>query len=160
MLERWLVGGAMLAAVCILGANVFLRYVFLIPIDWAEELAIRLVIWMVFVGASTLVRQRGHLAIDILPRMLTPRSRASLTMFVWVFSGCFFAWLFVLSAQHTYMTYSSGQILPMLQAPIWLSYLAIPVGSVLMIFRIAQHIVNFIRYRTHLPCADGSDISE
>ena len=158
--ERWLVGGAMLAAVCILGANVFLRYVFLAPIAWAEELAIRLIIWMVFVGASILVRQHGHLAIDLLPRMLPARGRALLTVFVWCVSGCFFAWLFVLSSQHTYRTYSSGQILPMLQAPIWLSYLAIPAGSVLMMFRTGQHIVRFFRYGTDLPDAVGSSISE
>jgi len=159
-LECWLVGGTMLAAVCILGTNVFLRYVFSAPIAWAEELAIRLVIWMVLVGASLLVRQNGHLAIDLLPRMLAPRGKAFLTAFVWAVSGCFFAWLFVLSIEHTYRTYSSGQILPMLQAPIWLSYLAIPVGSALMMFRIAQHVLRFVQFGMELPDATAPNISE
>ncbi|WP_347310449.1 TRAP transporter small permease [Defluviimonas sp. SAOS-178_SWC] len=139
-LERWIVGGAMLLAVCILLANVFLRYTFAAPISWAEELAIRLVIWMVFVGCSILVREQGHLAIDLLPRSLSDRMRGGLTILVWLISGAFLAWLLLVSSQHTINAYRSGQVLPMLQLPIWLGYLAIPVGSLLMIVRILQHI--------------------
>lgn len=150
----------MAAATGILGANVFMRYVFSAPIAWAEEVAIRLIIWLVFVGCSILVREHGHLAVDLLPRALPQRGRALLNGFIWCVSGCFFIWLFLLGAEHTYRTYQSGQILPMLQAPIWLAYLAVPVGSALMICRIAQHILYFFRYGVDYAETINPSVSE
>ena len=66
--EVTFVGAALAFASTLLFANVVLRYVFLAPISWAEELSLYLIVWIVFVGGSVAVRTRGHIAIDLLPR--------------------------------------------------------------------------------------------
>src|SRR5258706_12716479 len=65
--EEIFVGAAMAFSAVLLFVNVVLRYWFLSPIAWAEELSLYLVVWMVFVGASVATRTRGHIAIDLLP---------------------------------------------------------------------------------------------
>lgn len=136
--EIAVVGAAMAFASLLLFANVVLRYAFLAPISWAEEVSIYLVIWIVFIGASTIVRQRGHLAIDLLPRSLRPAQRRMLMIVVILFNLIFFAVFLYYSGLHTLRVYTSGQVTPNLQAPMWLTYLAMPVGSALMFLRSAQ----------------------
>ena len=79
-LAEWgFIGAALAFTSALLFVNVFLRYVFLAPINWAEELTLYLMVWIVFVGGSVAVRTRGHMAIDLrpVPQRVFAGSRAS-----------------------------------------------------------------------------------
>jgi len=136
--ELAFIGLAMAFPSLLLFVNVVLRYVFLAPISWAEELSIYVIIWIVFVGGSAIVRRRGHLAIDLLPKALPPPARRSLMIVVLMASLGFFAVFCYYSGLHTLRVQASGQVTPNMLAPMWLTYLAMPVGSVLMFLRTAQ----------------------
>ena len=142
--EPAFVGMAMAFSSLLLFVNVVLRYVFLAPISWAEELSIYLVIWIVFIGGSAIVRLRGHLAIDLLPKMLSDGLQRYLTIFILVVSLVFFAVFIYYSGLHTLRVQASGQLTPNMQAPMWLTYLAMPVGSALMFLRTAQILVRVV----------------
>jgi TRAP-type C4-dicarboxylate transport system permease small subunit len=45
---------------------VLLRYVFLHPIFWADELARYLMVWMIFLGAGKVAGNEGHVSVTIL----------------------------------------------------------------------------------------------
>ena len=62
----------------LLFVNVVLRYVFLLPIYWAEELVRYLMVWMIFIGASQVTLWGGHVAVDIVPRVLSKKGNGSL----------------------------------------------------------------------------------
>lgn len=136
--ELAFVGAAMAFASLLLFVNVVLRYAFLAPISWAEELSIYIIIWVVFVGASAIMRLRGHMAIDLLPKALSPEGRRWLTVFVLMTSCVFFAVFCYYAGLHTLRVQASGQVTPNMQAPMWLTYLAMPVGSALMLLRTAK----------------------
>ncbi|MFV0245656.1 MAG: TRAP transporter small permease [Qingshengfaniella sp.] len=140
-LERGCVGVAMAAATLVLGANVLLRYIFSAPISWAEELSILLVIWSVFIGSSAIMRARGHLAVDLLPQTLPARLRPLLSILI---GGIVIAFLITLvwyGGTHTANVYRTGQIMPMLGLPAWLSYAAVPCGATLMGLRATQILI-------------------
>lgn len=138
LFELSFVGAAMVFSAALLFVNVVLRYVFLAPISWAEEVTIYLMIWIVFIGSSAIVRQRAHLAIDLVLNMLNPKGRRAL-MFVAVAATLLFFCVFIYySGMHTLRIFSSGQVTPNLQAPMWLTYLAMPVGGSLMLLRSMQ----------------------
>lgn len=132
------IGLAIAFASLVLFANVVLRYVFLSPISWAEELSIYLVIWIVFIGGSVLVRTGGHITVDLLPRALGPALRRALHALVLVLALGFFAVLFHYGLSHTLRVMAAGQRTPIMLAPMWLTYMAVPVGAGLMFLRAAQ----------------------
>jgi C4-dicarboxylate transporter DctQ subunit len=127
--------------------NVVLRYWFLAPISWAEELTLYMMAWIVFVGSSVAIRTRGHIAIDLLPLALSPAGRHRLAIFIALVMLVFFAVFFYYSGQHTLRVYTTGQVTPVMQAPMWLAYLAMPAGSALMFLRTCQLLVRLLRER-------------
>jgi C4-dicarboxylate transporter, DctQ subunit len=145
--ETTFVGGALAFASLLLFVNVVLRYWFLAPISWAEELTLYIMVWIVFVGSSVAVRARGHIAIDLLPLVLSPAGRRRLAIFIAVTVLAFLVVFFHYSLQHTLRVRASGQVTPVMQAPMWLAYLAMPAGSALMILRSCQVLWRFVRER-------------
>jgi C4-dicarboxylate transporter DctQ subunit len=142
--ENGFIGVALAFASGLLFVNVVLRYIFRDPIPWAEEISIYLIVWIVFVGGSVAVRTRGHIAIDLLPLMLSPANRRRLAIGVAVVMAAFFAVFFYYSGAHTLRIRAGGQVMPVLQAPMWLTYLAMPVGSFLMGLRTVQLLARLV----------------
>ena len=128
-------GSAIAFASLLLFINVFLRYVFLSPISWAEELSIYIMIWIVFIAGSGVFRNLSHLKIDLLPQILSPPQRRYLLLFSLLMVMAFLAVFIYFSGLHTLRIYSSGQRTPNMLAPMWLTYLAMPVGSSMMFIR-------------------------
>lgn len=139
--EASFIGAALAFTSALLFANVVLRYVFLAPINWAEELTLYLMVWIVFVGGSVAVRTRGHMAIELLPLVLSPANRRRLAVGVALAALAFFAVFFWYSGEHVLRVRGSGQLTPVMGAPMWLTYLAMPAGSFLMGLRTAQLLV-------------------
>ena len=143
--ETTFVGAALAFASLLLFANVVLRYWFLSPISWAEELTLYILVWIVFVGSSVAIRTRGHIAIDLLPLALTPAGRRRLAILIALTTLVFLLVFFYYSGQHTLRVRSIGQVTPVMQAPMWLAYLAMPTGSALMILRTSQVLYRLTR---------------
>lgn len=143
--EWALIGGALALTSVLLFANVVLRYVFSAPLNWAEEFTLYTMVWIVFIGGSIAVRTRGHIAIDLLPLVLSPKNRRRLAMAVCVATLAFLAVFFWTSLQHVLRVQSISQRTPVMQAPMWLAYLAMPVGTFLMGLRTAQQFVRILR---------------
>lgn len=60
-----------LSAMCIfVFLNVVLRYVFNSGLTWSEELARYLFVWVVFLGAIVAAKDKSHLGVDLLVRIL------------------------------------------------------------------------------------------
>ncbi len=145
--ETTFVGGALAFASLLLFVNVVLRYWFLAPISWAEELTLYIMVWIVFVGSSVAIRTRGHIAIDLLPLVLSPAGRRRLAICIALAVLAFLVVFFHYSLQHTLRVRGSGQVMPVMQAPMWLAYLAMPAGSALMILRTCQMLWRLARER-------------
>lgn len=59
------------AMVGVVAMQIFLRYVLGHPFVWADELATWLFVWVIYLGASVLVRYDGHLSVDIVTARLS-----------------------------------------------------------------------------------------
>ena len=112
-----------------------LRYVFLLPIYWAEEFVRYLMVWLIFIGASQVTLWGGHVAVDIVPRLLSKRGNAILAFLVNVICILFCVLLAYLSLKQMLRVKGAGQISPALEIPMWIAYLSIPAGTILMLIR-------------------------
>jgi TRAP-type C4-dicarboxylate transport system permease small subunit len=131
-----LVGGAAFAAMtAVVFANVCARYVLNDPIPGADELATLGFTWAVFLGASAGVRQRLHLGIELVARLVRPpRARAALALLVAALMGGFAVLVGVYGVK--LMATAQFKRTPVLQWPYTWVYLAVPVGAALMLLRL------------------------
>jgi C4-dicarboxylate transporter DctQ subunit len=139
-LEKGFLAAAIITCSLLLFVNVVLRYIFLAPIYWAEEFVRYLMVWMIFIGASQVTLWGGHVAVDIVPRLLSKRGNGILAFIVNGICIFFCVVLAYLSLQQMLRVMRVGQISPALEIPMWLAYLSIPAGTVLMLIRFIQQL--------------------
>jgi C4-dicarboxylate transporter DctM subunit len=117
-----------------------------IDVSWAQELCIYMFIWMAKFGAAYGVRTGIHVGVDVLVNMLSPKSRKPVIFFAIVCGALFTATIAAFGATFVAQMYATGQQSNDLEAPMWIVYAAIPLGSGLMCFRFLQ--VAWWYYRT------------
>lgn len=144
-LERGFLGGAIIFSSLLLFINVITRYVFLYPIYWAEELCRYLMVWMIFIGASQVTLRGGHVAVDIVPRLLPKRANLVLAFLVNGISIGFCIVLAYFAYKQMMRVKIARQVSPAMELPMWVAYLAIPLGTLLMSVRYLQQM--FLRAR-------------
>jgi C4-dicarboxylate transporter, DctQ subunit len=136
-IERTLVGVLGAAALLIAVVQVFGRYVD--PgsaINWAEEVIVYLAVWAVMLASSQLVRNDGHVRPDLVLRQLPARTRGWVETFNCLVAVAFtagmvwYGWHIVALAWLFDQRSSSDLAFPM-----WVYYLALPVGGGLMLLR-------------------------
>ena len=166
-LEEWIIALLMGAATLLIFVSVLHRYgastellnPWLAPINmsWAQELCIYMFVWMAKFGAAYGVRTGIHVGVDVLINKLDTRNRNRFIVFGLLAGAVFTATVGSLGANFVWHMSQTDQTSPDLELPMWLVYLAIPLGSYLMCFRFIQVMVNFVR-TGELPHHDHSHV--
>ena len=112
---------------------------------WAQELCIILFIWMAKFGAAYGVRTGIHVGVDILVNAASERWRRILVLISLAAGALFTAIIGTLGARFVWHMIGTGQVSPTLEAPMWLVYLCIPLGSYLMCVRFLQVAWRFLQ---------------
>jgi TRAP-type C4-dicarboxylate transport system permease small subunit len=105
-------------------------------------------VWLIFIGASQVTQWGGHVAVDIVPRVLSKRGNAILAFAVNLICILFCMILAYLSLQQMLRVMRAGQISPALEIPMWIAYLSIPAGTILMLIRFLQQFWRRIQGKT------------
>jgi C4-dicarboxylate transporter DctM subunit len=128
-----------------------------LDVSWAQELCIFMFIWMAKFGAAYGVRTGIHVGVDVLVNMLDVRHRKRVIMFA-VLCGAFFtAVIAAFGFTFVVRMFATGQQSYDLEAPMWIVYLAIPLGSGLMCFRFLQ-VAWWFYWTGALPHHDESHV--
>lgn len=117
--------------VIIVFIQVVARYVFQNSLSWSEEIARYMLVWLIFLSAGYVLGQRAHIFLDVvfnafplrLQKVLRQVSNVLLLGFslIVTYFGC------------EMMKLGSSQISSAVQLPMWLVYLALPVGGLLLV---------------------------
>jgi C4-dicarboxylate transporter, DctQ subunit len=128
---------------------------FKINLAWAQELCIYMFVWMAKFGAAYGVRTGIHVGVDVLVNKLPPRARMSSILFG-LLAGAFFTGVVgTMGAKFVWVMAHTDQTSPDLEWPMWIIYLAIPLGSYLMCFRFLQVAWSFF-FTGELPHHDAA----
>ena len=111
--------------------QVILRYIFLSPLSWIEELARYLLVWISCFGAAYGVRKGEHIAVMFLNNMFKGYMKSALTIFIHIlviilFMVCFMKGIGLSIRQWNVVT-------PALQIPRTLPYLGVPISFAIML---------------------------
>lgn len=134
-----LLGVLVVAIVGVTLAAVWWRYVLNAPLAWPEQISRIFFVWMTFLGAAVLYRERLHVAIDMFVTMVPPRTRFGLLWLVEIlllaFNAVFFIYGLKLSLDTLGQTFGALDISPAT------FYLAAPVSAALMILFFIERAV-------------------
>ncbi len=173
-LEEWLITFLMGAATLVIFVAVVHRYAaglaipgvqdFLLNINmsWAQELCIYMFIWMAKFGAAYGVRTGIHVGVDLIINQLSTPWRNKFIIFGLLAGALFTGMVGTFGAEFVWKLAHTEQVSADLEVPIWIVYLAIPLGSYLMCFRFLQVCWRFM-HTGHLPshnvaAVDGLDL--
>ncbi len=132
----------LLPTMCLLiFASTFFRYTKLLALPWAEEMARYLMVWIIFLGVGTAAKKGSHFAVEVFvkSRSLQAQKVFALIRLIIVIGFCsiIIRFYFDIVAKQMVME----QISPGLQIPMWIPYLAVPIGCFLIILRTIQKMV-------------------
>jgi len=139
-LERWalLVFYSML--VITMAVEVLRREVFSYSSVWGEEIVRYAFIYLVWIGAAAAVRERAHIRIDVIFEFSSPRVKALLYLFgdfVMLFVSCvalYYSW------ESLMVSLRFGSVSHGLRVPMVWFLSAVPIGFVLLLYRLQQSI--------------------
>lgn len=114
----------------IIGWQVFGRYVLGSSPSWAEQAALTLMIWYVFLAAAAGVREGFHIRILVFQALLPPRPRRALRLVVHILVGLAGAALAWWGGELVARTWS--HVIPTLGLPRGVAYLAMPLSGLLI----------------------------
>jgi TRAP-type C4-dicarboxylate transport system permease small subunit len=134
--------------VIVVVTEVVLRYAFNSSLLIAEETARYAFIWLAWIAASLAAKERLHISIQVFEER-QPRKIRFLLSFVYnllFILLCLYGIRYVLpiiQSQHDYGTLSRAAQLPM-----FIVFLAVPVGYTLMVLRVIQNmVIDYLDYR-------------
>jgi C4-dicarboxylate transporter DctM subunit len=126
-------------------------------LSWAQELTIYMFIWMAKFGAAYGVRTGIHVGVDVLVMRMDPARARKVILFGLLCGALFTATIANFGIHFTKGVWDSGTRSNDLEAPMWIVYLAIPLGSALMCFRFLQVAWHFWRHG-ELPRHDAAQV--
>lgn len=144
-LETYFAGILMLISSLMIFLQVILRYVFSYSIIWAEEFARYSIVWFIFLGASLAAREGKHASVDVLIRLFPAKIQKFFDILAIVVSIGFTITIVWFGLRMVLRIQQIGNITPALQIPMYIPYLAIPVGALMMTWRFFEKLVETIR---------------
>jgi len=117
--------------VAIVTAEVTLRYLFSHSMIFTEELSRYLMVWIVFLGSALAIRDGSHIHIQILVKRLGPRMQQNVKLASYALIIAFLVFITVEGLK--ILPRQLQQMCITIDISLFYFYLAIPVGSILMI---------------------------
>ncbi|MCY1126010.1 TRAP transporter small permease [Frigidibacter sp. RF13] len=115
-----------------------------LKMTWAQEACIYLFVWMAKFGAAYGVRTGIHVGVDILAERLEGAARRTITTIAMSGGVLFTAIITWIGTDFVWHVRLGGQTSPDLEMPMWIIYLAVPLGSALMCFRFLQALHRYL----------------
>ena len=140
---KWVCCSILILLGLIVSAIIIWRYIIILPLPWADELARYLFIWLTFLGSSAAVGGNAHLGVNLLVknapnsiRFILQITIVSLTL---AFCCIILIWGISLTSQ------SMARMAPTLKIPMGYVYIALPVSAFIMIYYLSMEGISLIK---------------
>ncbi len=143
-LESALAAALLAVIVAFISAQIFMRYVFNSPLSWTEEAVLWTFVWFIWIGISYAFKERRHVRVTVFVDLFPQGFKKAVEMSVDVLIVIFFIVLTWHSYKLITLPYVLAQKSVVLNMPIAFLYMSAPVGALLSVFRVSQHILRTI----------------
>lgn len=139
--EEILLVFTLVAMVLLIFGQVIGRYVLGSSPSWTEELARYIHIFQVWIGASYAVKLREHIRVGAFIERFGGVSRQvleTISIIIWFTISLFLA---VYGTELVLTSLQNGQVTPAMQLPMWIPFIAIPLGGAGMAIRLVFQVI-------------------
>lgn len=134
--------GLILLSIAIICQMVFVRAVLGQSSIWQTEFVTFAIVAATFLGAPYILITKGHVAVDIVPLMVSQPARRALHFLGMAIALAFCLFFLWGATPWWYDTFVSGQTTPSIWQPrVWIPYLSVPVGLALLCLEIVAEMV-------------------
>lgn len=140
-IENSLAVVSMTAVSLLIFAQVVSRYGFNYTPIWSEELSRFLVVWSIFIGVAIGVRKNQHIGVDAVIRFLPHRLKVASEVLLNLIGVVVLGVLIYNSVEFIRHTMEFEQLSPAMRLPMYIPYIAMPVGLSLSIVHFIHNIV-------------------
>lgn len=161
-IEENVIGLALLATTLIIFVNVIMRYFMNESITWAEEIVKYLMIWIAFIGGSTCFRKGVHVSIDFFLEIVPKKAQIVMVTIITLICTAFTAAMAFYGIKLVEFIQGNGQVSPALSMPMWIPYLALPIGFTLMTIRNLEIFIKILQGKHEVtldPLEKNLDVS-
>ena len=152
-LEKIVLVSAYSACTLIIAVEVFRRYVLSLQAPWSTTIPSYMFLWLTWLGAAYCVKIRAHLCFNEIRDRMPRTWQYVLTQLDYVLYVVFALVVIYWSGDLVMLQFNIESIVPGTDdLPSWLFYSATPVGWSLLIFRVAQNVIEDARdFRSGRP---------
>jgi TRAP-type C4-dicarboxylate transport system permease small subunit len=137
--------GAMLLTALILTYSVVSRYFFKAPTDWQDEASVFMLVGVTFFCTAYVQGYRGHIGIEAMSSLLSPRVNAVRLFVVDLFSFVFCAFFSWKSWTLFHEAYVDGQTTSSTFAPpLWIPYAMMALGMSILTLQILVQVLTHL----------------
>jgi TRAP-type C4-dicarboxylate transport system permease small subunit len=127
--------------------GITMRFFFRSPSIWVAQATEYALLWMVFLGTTWLLREKGHVSADIVYASLSERTKTRLDLVMNAVAGLGCAVLAVYSSRYVWECFTRGVTdVRAVTIPKWTVFWIIPVGMALLTLQFSRIV--WQRYRT------------
>lgn len=154
--ERWLLLTFYALIILTVAIEVIRRFVLNYSSVWGEELARYAFIYLAWIAAAAAIRDRAHIRIDVLVNLGGPRMQRLAWWLSDIATLVLAVWALWLSISPVLTSLNFGSVTPGLRLSQAVFLAAIPIGFLLIVFRVVQTMLADIRrMRRGEPPFDG-----
>ena len=139
--ERFILFLSMSTCSVVVITLIFCRW-FDYPLTWAYELSKMMLIIMIYFSIGYGIKTKSHISIGIFADIF-PKSKKTLFYISHIICiiGCLFIIYF--GIKHSLLMYNLKEMPVTLKFPLFIPYLSIPIGALLMLYRLIQTIFQY-----------------
>jgi TRAP-type C4-dicarboxylate transport system permease small subunit len=148
---------ALVAAACVLTYSVVTRYFLKMSTDWQDEVAIFLLVGATFLSGAYVQTYRGHIGIEAIASLLSPRANRWRMLFVDIASLLFCAFFSWKSWTLLHEAWVDGQTTTSTWAPpLWIPYFMMALGMTMICLQLATSLaIDLLADKTAQPVDGG-----
>jgi C4-dicarboxylate transporter DctQ subunit len=140
----------LVAVTIVVGLAVFTRYVLNNPLQWTEETARYLLIWLTMIASSIAIKQRAHIRLETLVTRI-PKQAATVIEIV-LYTTIIVLGGFLTSASYQFLvTQSIRRFSASIGIPMFWPHLILPIGFALIVFQAVFVLLEDIQLLTEKP---------
>ena len=138
--------GALAVMIFSASMQVLGRYILVVPLPWTEELARRMMTWLLFSASAIGYRAGGMIGIDLIPNLLPEKIKKVVNVFVYCLVACF--GIFMMWQGYQLASRMNTQFSTALGMPMTYVYMIIPLsGFLFFIFSIELIVKRLTGYK-------------
>lgn len=137
----YIVGILLIVMTVVIALQVFSRFVLSDSLEWSEELARYLMIWLVFLAAALALRRKQLIGVEAINERLSFKAKRVLKTIVHIVSISFFILLMVKGVEM--LGHVQAQTSPSMKISMLFPYAAVPVGGFFMFINSIAILIEF-----------------